>query len=240
MSLNAFVSQEGWLGVGGKGDSICNDCASDTGGTPTPNRQPNAELPLALPSGSGQIWTLLSSSSAPILQQPPSQLTWTSAATLATIPYAPTFCPSCSSQRGPEQLSQIPVFCSEPSMAPISLWVKGQVLPCSQRPYSTRFSTSLPSLPPNPPISLTQLWPCLPVPHMFCPRTFAPAVSSAWNALLPGNHMDPSLPSSFSSLIKDPRGTSLEVQWLRIHLTLQRIWVQSLVRELRSHTPQGN
>ena len=54
MSLNAFVSQEGWLGVGGKGDSICNDHALDTGGTSTRNRQPSTELPLALPSGSGQ------------------------------------------------------------------------------------------------------------------------------------------------------------------------------------------
>ena len=54
MSLNALVSQEGWLGVGGKGDSICNDHASDTRGTSTPNRQRSAELPSALPSGSGQ------------------------------------------------------------------------------------------------------------------------------------------------------------------------------------------
>ena len=31
-------------------------------------------------------------------------------------------------------------------------------------------------------------------------------------------------------------GTSLVVQWLRIHLTMQSMWVQS---KLRSHTPQG-
>ena len=35
-------------------------------------------------------------------------------------------------------------------------------------------------------------------------------------------------------------GTSLAVQWLRIHLAVQGMWVQSLVRELRSHMPWGN
>ena len=30
-------------------------------------------------------------------------------------------------------------------------------------------------------------------------------------------------------------GTSLVVQWLRIHLAIHRTWVQSLARELRSH-----
>ena len=30
-------------------------------------------------------------------------------------------------------------------------------------------------------------------------------------------------------------GTSLVVQWLRIHLAIYGIWVQSLVKELRSH-----
>ena len=35
-------------------------------------------------------------------------------------------------------------------------------------------------------------------------------------------------------------GTSLVVQWLRIYLVMQGTWVQSLVRELRSHMPQGN
>ena len=29
-------------------------------------------------------------------------------------------------------------------------------------------------------------------------------------------------------------GISLEVQWLRLHLLMQRVWVQTLVRELRS------
>ena len=31
------------------------------------------------------------------------------------------------------------------------------------------------------------------------------------------------------------RGTSLVGQWVRICLPMQRMWVQSLVRELRSH-----
>ena len=30
------------------------------------------------------------------------------------------------------------------------------------------------------------------------------------------------------------------VQWLRIHLPIQGTWVQTLVRELRSHMPWGN
>ena len=30
-------------------------------------------------------------------------------------------------------------------------------------------------------------------------------------------------------------GTSLVVQWLRLHLPMQRVWVQSLLRELRLH-----
>ena len=34
--------------------------------------------------------------------------------------------------------------------------------------------------------------------------------------------------------------TSLVVQWLRICLPVQGTWVQSLVRELRSHMPRGN
>ena len=33
--------------------------------------------------------------------------------------------------------------------------------------------------------------------------------------------------------------TSLVVQWLRISLAMQRMWVQSLVRELKSHMPQS-
>ena len=34
-------------------------------------------------------------------------------------------------------------------------------------------------------------------------------------------------------------GTSLVVQWLRLHLPMQGVWVQSLVAELRSHMPPG-
>jgi len=35
-------------------------------------------------------------------------------------------------------------------------------------------------------------------------------------------------------------GTSLVAQWLRIHLPMQRAWIQSQVEELRSYMPQGN
>ena len=34
-------------------------------------------------------------------------------------------------------------------------------------------------------------------------------------------------------------GTSLVIQWLRLCLPMQRLWVQSLVGELRSHMPQA-
>jgi len=34
-------------------------------------------------------------------------------------------------------------------------------------------------------------------------------------------------------------GTSLVVQWLRIHHAVQETWVQSLVRELRSQIPEA-
>ena len=36
------------------------------------------------------------------------------------------------------------------------------------------------------------------------------------------------------------RGTSLVVQWLRIHLPMKGIQVRFLVEELRSHVNQGN
>ena len=35
------------------------------------------------------------------------------------------------------------------------------------------------------------------------------------------------------------RGTSLLVQWLRLHLPMQGVQVQSLARELGSHIPCG-
>ena len=44
------------------------------------------------------------------------------------------------------------------------------------------------------------------------------------------------LTSYFKFLV---RGTSLVVQWLRIHLPMQGTWVQSLVKKLRSHMPWG-
>ena len=34
-------------------------------------------------------------------------------------------------------------------------------------------------------------------------------------------------------------GTPLVVLWLRFHLPVQELWVQSLVRELGSHMPRG-
>ena len=33
--------------------------------------------------------------------------------------------------------------------------------------------------------------------------------------------------------------TSPAVQWLRLHLSMQGMWVQSLIRELGSHMPWG-
>ena len=38
---------------------------------------------------------------------------------------------------------------------------------------------------------------------------------------------------------KSQNWTSMEVQWLRLHLPKQEVWVQLLVRELRSHMPCG-
>ena len=42
------------------------------------------------------------------------------------------------------------------------------------------------------------------------------------------------------SIFKNPiQGTSLAVQWLRLHLPMQEVWVQSLGGELRFHMPHG-
>ena len=41
-------------------------------------------------------------------------------------------------------------------------------------------------------------------------------------------------------VIKQRRGTFLVVQWLRIHLPMQRMWVRSLARELGSHMAQSS
>ena len=43
----------------------------------------------------------------------------------------------------------------------------------------------------------------------------------------------------FCTLFKT-EGTSLVVQWLRIHLAMQGTWVRPLVRELRCHMPWNN
>ena len=40
-------------------------------------------------------------------------------------------------------------------------------------------------------------------------------------------------------LLKINLGTSLVVQWLRLRLPKHGVWVQSLVKELRSHMPRG-
>ena len=39
--------------------------------------------------------------------------------------------------------------------------------------------------------------------------------------------------------LKKELGTSLVVQWIRLHLPMQGVRVQSLVGELRSHVPRG-
>ena len=44
----------------------------------------------------------------------------------------------------------------------------------------------------------------------------------------------------FHVLKKDRPGTSLMVQWWRIHLAMQRMLVPFLIKELRSHLPQDN
>ena len=49
-----------------------------------------------------------------------------------------------------------------------------------------------------------------------------------YNTLCPKN-------MGFIMLFKKIKGTSLVVQWLRIHLAMQGMWVLSLVREVRSH-----
>ena len=37
--------------------------------------------------------------------------------------------------------------------------------------------------------------------------------------------------------LKEMKGTSLAVQWLRLQLSVQGVWVRSLVGGLRSHMP---
>ena len=38
--------------------------------------------------------------------------------------------------------------------------------------------------------------------------------------------------NNFGADLKEPGGTSLVIQWLRLMFTMQGTWVQSLVREL--------
>ena len=40
-------------------------------------------------------------------------------------------------------------------------------------------------------------------------------------------------------LIYKRLGTSLAVQWLRLHLPMQGMWVQPLLGEIRSHMPRS-
>ena len=42
----------------------------------------------------------------------------------------------------------------------------------------------------------------------------------------------------FNLLIEIKKETSLAVQWLRLHLSIQEAWIQSLVRELKTHILQ--
>ena len=48
------------------------------------------------------------------------------------------------------------------------------------------------------------------------------------------------MPHQINLPLKAFLGTSLVVQWLRIHLPMQGTQVRSLVRELRFHMLQGN
>ena len=39
--------------------------------------------------------------------------------------------------------------------------------------------------------------------------------------------------------VRPNSGTSLVIQWLRLHHSMRQMWVQSLVGKLRSHMPHG-
>ena len=45
---------------------------------------------------------------------------------------------------------------------------------------------------------------------------------------------------SYAAFVNQSYGSSLLVQWLRIHLPMQGMRVQSLDEELGSHMPRGN
>ena len=46
-------------------------------------------------------------------------------------------------------------------------------------------------------------------------------------------------PTPVLAILRGPPWTSLAIQWLRLRTSTIGVWVQSLVRELRPHTPQG-
>ena len=58
--------------------------------------------------------------------------------------------------------------------------------------------------------------------------------------LITQDHLVDSELCFYQTLKKHLLGTSLAVLWLSIYLSKQGTWVQSLVRELRSHMPWGN
>ena len=47
------------------------------------------------------------------------------------------------------------------------------------------------------------------------------------------------MPQTTQPLKTPSQGSPVVVQWLRLHLPMQGVWVQSLVRELRSRLPCG-
>ena len=59
-----------------------------------------------------------------------------------------------------------------------------------------------------------------------------------WGYFKTGPGPSPFIVDHLLSRLLNP-GASLVVQWLRLCLPLQRVWVQSLVRELGSHVPHG-
>ena len=83
---------------------------------------------------------------------------------------------------------------------------------------------------------------------------FFPLFISTWYPVLRGPHswegpwqstcvsfmVGPELKSPWLLFKNVVGGTSLVVQWLRIHLPMQGKQVQSLVRELGSHMSRGN
>ena len=84
---------------------------------------------------------------------------------------------------------------------------------------------------------------CIPLhpffPPFFCPfpsHVFTPVPNSTENVAFPSLLLTT---EATVWLEMTGVGTSLTVQWLRLHLPMQAMQVWSLVRELRSHMPQG-